>query len=73
MNRHEFYDCLNTYKALEHKADPLLGYQNPNAKYYKREGEPGHYRYYYTKEEYDAAHNPNGSANAAAEQAKAQQ
>ena len=28
-----------------------------NAKYYAREGEPGNYRYYYSKEEYDAAHN----------------
>jgi hypothetical protein len=39
----------------------LLGTQRQNVNYYKREGEPGNYRYFYTKEEYDAAHKNNES------------
>ena len=50
------YDQLMNSHTLIHAQNPLYGQQNPNAKYYKREGEPGKYRYYYTKEEYDAAH-----------------
>ena len=48
-NRFEFYD------SLQHAESSLKGEQRENVKYYKREGEPGSYRYYYTKEEYDKA------------------
>lgn len=52
--------------SLIHTSSPLAGSQRENAKYYKREGEPGHYRYYYTKEEWDAAHrSPESSENKA--------
>lgn len=56
MTRFEFYGNLNKYhdnNSLSHKQSPLYGKQNPNAKYYKRIGEPGNYRYFKTKEEYD--------------------
>ena len=56
MTRFEFYGNLNKYhdtNSLSHMQSPLYGKQNPNAKYYKRIGEPGNYRYFKTKEEYD--------------------
>lgn len=56
MTRFEFYGNLNKYhdgNSLSHKQSPLYGKQNPNAKYYRREGQPGNYRYFKTKEEYD--------------------
>lgn len=56
--------------SLIHAANGMKGQQFQNTKYYKREGEPGHYRYYYTKEEWDAAH-ANGSAADANREAKA--
>lgn len=59
MNRLEFYSNLDQYKDyLEHIASPLYGQQRQNTKYYKREGKPGSYRYYYSKAEWDAAHKP---------------
>lgn len=58
------YDQLMNSHTLIHAQNPLYGQQNPNAKYYKREGEPGKYRYYYTKEEYDAAHSNGNAADA---------
>lgn len=52
--------------SLIHAANGMKGQQLQNTKYYKREGEPGHYRYYYTKEEWDAAHrSPESSENKA--------
>lgn len=36
-----------------------------NHKYYKREGTPGHYKYYYTEAEYKAAKSAGGSASPA--------
>lgn len=54
-NDKHYNDLVNT-GMLIHAQNPLYGQQRDNTKYYKREGEPGKYRYYYTKEEYDAAH-----------------
>lgn len=57
MTRFEFYGNLNKYhdgNSLSHKQSPLYGKQNPNAKYYKRTGQPGNYRYFQTKEEFDS-------------------
>ena len=65
------YEQLMNSRTLIHAQNPLYGQQNPNAKYYKREGQPGKYRYYYTKEEYDAAHkqgNAQTEANRAAQE-----
>lgn len=56
--------------SLIHAANGMKGQQFQNTKYYKREGEPGHYRYYYTKEEWDAAH-ANGNAADANREAQA--
>ena len=56
--------------SLIHATNGMKGQQFQNTKYYKREGEPGHYRYYYTKEEWDAAHS-NGSAADANREAQA--
>lgn len=57
MTRFEFYGNLNKYhdtNSLSHKQSPLYGKQNPNAKYYKRIGEPGNYTYFKTKADWDA-------------------
>lgn len=57
MTRFEFYGNLNKYhdaNSLSHKQSPLYGKQNPNAKYYKRIGEPGNYTYFQTKADWDA-------------------
>lgn len=54
MNRFEFYSKLDDFNSLSHKQSPLYGKQNPNAAYYKRIGQPGNYRYFKTKEEYDS-------------------
>lgn len=70
MDRNTFYNNLKDYEYshkymtntdyLQHSGQSaLLGTQRENVNYYKREGEPGHYRYYYTKEEYDTAHKNN--------------
>lgn len=70
MDRNTFYNNLKDYECshkymnntdyLQHSGQSaLLGTQRENVTYYKREGEPGNYRYYYTKEEYDAAHKNN--------------
>ena len=56
MNRMEFYNRIRKYEenSLQHSS-PLKGEQRQNAKYYKREGEPGNYTYYYSKAQWDAA------------------
>ena len=53
-DRAKFYDSLKKYNALQHVKSPMYGLQQDEVKYYKREGEPGNYRYYWTKEEWDA-------------------
>ena len=61
MDSFEFYYNLDTYNknSLKHSGESSLkGQQRENVKYYKREGTPGHYRYYYTKEEYEASKKP---------------
>ena len=70
MNRNEFYNNIQKYKdsqKVEHSAfaSKLLGKVMDNAKYYKRIGNPGNYRYFYTKEEYDAFADKNKSGAAA--------
>lgn len=59
MERDEYYARIQAYKSkkLEHASNGLKGQMRDNHTYYKREGQPGNYRYYYSKEEYDAAHN----------------
>lgn len=59
MERDEYYAKIQAYKSkkLEHASNGLKGQMRDNHTYYKREGQPGNYRYYYSKEEYDAAHN----------------
>lgn len=56
LNR-QYFEKVTTDGTLIHAQSPLYGEQRQHTKYYKREGEPGNYRYYYTKEEWDAAHN----------------
>ena len=59
-----YYEEVTSNGTLIHAQSPLYGEQRENTKYYKREGDPGNYKYYYTKEEWDAAHktkNPNSS------------
>lgn len=56
LNR-KYYEQITTDGTLIHAQSPLYGQTRENVKYYKREGKPGNYVYYYTKEEYDAAHN----------------
>ena len=67
MDRNAFFDNLKeyrlTHKSIESEYLEHATGQRENVKYYKREGEPGHYRYYYTKEEYDAAHKDNTKTN----------
>lgn len=73
MTRFEFYGNLNKYhdtNSLEHKESCLKGTQRQNVKYYRREGAPGNYRYYWTKEEYDNAKNPKSKPDGAKEQAE---
>ena len=67
------YEQLMDSHTLIHAQNPLYGQQNPNAKYYKREGEPGKYRYYYTKEEYDAAHKQGSASTEANREAQERQ
>ena len=62
------YEQLMESHTLIHAQNPMYGQQRNNTKYYKREGEPGNYRYYYTKEEWDAAHKQ-GSAQTEANRA----
>lgn len=52
-----YFEEVTSNGTLIHAQSPLYGEQRDNTKYYKREGEPGKYKYYYTKEEWDAAHN----------------
>lgn len=52
-------DACNYRRAQEimhagYQKSPLRGLQKDNAKYYKRIGEPGNYRYFYNKEDWDA-------------------
>lgn len=61
MDSFEFYYNLDVYNknSLKHSGESSLkGQQRENVKYYKREGTPGHYKYYYTKEEYEASKKP---------------
>lgn len=67
------YEQLMKSRTLIHAQNPLYGQQNPNAKYYKREGQPGKYRYYYTKEEYDAAHKQGNAQTEASKEAQERQ
>ena len=75
MTRNEYYGNLMLYKknhkdSLEHSSS-LLNRFMENTKYYKRIGQPGKYRYFYTKEEYDAyANNEAKKSGAAAEAAR---
>lgn len=66
MTRFEFYGNLNKYhdtNSLEHRESPLKGSQRQNAKYIRREGEPGNYRYIY-----EEVNKPNGTKQVVAEQ-----
>lgn len=56
MTRYEFFGNLLKYKdSLQHAQSKLYGTQRDDVKYYKREGKPGNYTYYYTKAQWDAA------------------
>ena len=50
----KFYEEVTTNGTLIHAQSALYGQQRDNVDYYKRIGEPGKYRYFYTKEEYDS-------------------
>ena len=66
MTRFEFYGNLNKYhdsNSLEHRENPLKGSQRQNAKYIRREGEPGNYRYIYKE-----VNKPNGTKQVVAEE-----
>ena len=67
------YEQLMKSRTLVHAQNPLYGQQLQNTKYYKREGEPGHYRYYYTKEEWDAAHKQGNASTEANREAQERQ
>ena len=75
MTRNEYYGNLMLYKknhkdSLEHSSS-LLNRFMENTKYYKRIGQPGKYRYFYSKEEYDAyANNEAKKSGAAADAAR---
>lgn len=67
MDSFEFYYNLDSYNknSLRHKSESSLkGTQKENVKYFKREGTPGHYKYYYTKEEYEASKKPENKVDA---------
>lgn len=57
MNRFEFYSNVQKYEKnkLNHSTfgDKAKGYMQDKHLYYKRIGNPGNYKYFYTKEEYD--------------------
>lgn len=54
-DRAKFYDSLKNYNSLQHaNKNPMYGLEYDEHSYYKREGEPGNYRYYWTKQEYEA-------------------
>jgi len=63
MDRNSFYDNLANYSknslqnenkyAYDTLVHSVVGSRKENSKYYKREGEPGHYKYYYTQEQYN--------------------
>lgn len=72
LNR-QYFEKVTTDGTLIHAQNPLYGQQNPNAKYYKREGQPGKYRYYYTKEEWDAAHKQGSASTEANRESQARQ
>jgi len=56
-----YYEEVTSNGTLIHAQSALYGTERENTKYYKREGDPGNYKYYYTKEEWDAAHKADGS------------
>lgn len=53
-DRAKFYDSLKNYNSLQHVKNSMYGLEYDEHSYYKREGEPGNYRYYWTKQEYEA-------------------
>lgn len=54
-DRAKFYDSLKNYNSLQHaNKNSMYGLEYDEHSYYKREGEPGNYRYYWTKQEYEA-------------------
>lgn len=66
MTRFEFYGNLNKYhdnNSLEHKESSLKGTQRLNAKYIRREGTPGNYKYIYKE-----VNEPNGEKKVVAEE-----
>lgn len=56
-----YYEEVTSNGTLIHAQSALYGTERENTKYYKCEGDPGNYKYYYTKEEWDAAHKTDGS------------
>lgn len=76
MNSSDFHEKLYNYKEkhnLMHSGmtSRFLDGVMKNVKYYKRIGSPGKYRYFYTKDEYDAfINNQPTKSGAAAEAAK---
>lgn len=53
-DRAKFYDSLKNYNSLQHaNKNSMYGLEYDEHSYYKREGEPGNYRYYWTKQEYE--------------------
>lgn len=56
MNKYDYYDSLKKYKKnyLQHAKSKLYGIQQDDHQYYKRIGEPGNYRYFYSKDQWDA-------------------
>lgn len=55
MDKYQMFDAIRQYqKNLQHAQSKLYGTQQSDAKYYRRIGEPGNYRYFYTKEAWDA-------------------
>jgi len=56
-----YYEEVTSNGTLIHAQSALYGTERENTKYYKREGDPGNYKYYYTKEEWDAAHKTKNS------------
>lgn len=56
MNKYDYYDNLKKYKKnyLQHAKSKLYGIQQDDHQYYKRIGEPGNYRYFYSKDQWDA-------------------
>lgn len=56
MDKYNYYDNLKKYKKnyLQHAKSKLYWIQQDDHQYYKRIGEPGNYRYFYSKDQWDA-------------------